>query len=182
VRHSPTRSRRRSRQPFVAVVGVGEAFGSPFVGFRIATVANGHSTVIQADALITLVYSLPAYYRGRGAWIINGATLAKVRTLKDGQNNYLWQPSYQLGQPETLLGRPVIEATDMPAVASNAYPIAFGDWSTAYRIYDRANGLAVLRDPYSVATRGLVRFHSRMRVGGQVVLPEAVKILKMTVS
>jgi hypothetical protein len=60
--------------------------------------------------------------------------------------------------PETLLGRPVIEAVDMPDVGSGTFPIAFGDWSTAFRVFDKPSGFSVLRDPYSVATKGLVRF------------------------
>lgn len=147
------------------------------VGFGL----NGHATALSADALISLAYSMPAFYRNKGAWMMNGATLAAVRKLKDGQNNYLWQPSYQAGQPETLLGRPVIEAIDMPDVASGAFPIAFGDFGSAYRIYDRV-ALSVMRDPFSKATSGLVRFHARRRVGGGVVLAEAVKKLKMATS
>jgi HK97 family phage major capsid protein len=150
----------------------------PNVGF----VVNGHATAVQSDALINLVYALPPYYRNRSAWLMNSSTLAAARKLKDGQNNYLWQPSYQLGQPETLLGRPVIETVDMPDIASGSFPIAYGDWATAYRIYDKPNGFSVLRDPYSVATKGLVRFHARRRVGGQVVLHEAAKKLKMSTS
>ncbi|WP_407816962.1 phage major capsid protein, partial [Staphylococcus aureus] len=72
-------------------------------------VINGHATNISADQLIGLMYSLPAAYRNNGSWLMNGTTLGKVRTIKDGQGNYLWQPSYQAGQPSTLLGRPVIE-------------------------------------------------------------------------
>ncbi|CAH1653500.1 Phage major capsid protein [Hyphomicrobiales bacterium] len=142
---------------------------------------NGHATALGADALIGLMYSLPAFYRNRGSWMMNGTTLATVRKLKDGQGNYLWQPSYQAGQPETLLGRPVVEAVDMPDVASGTFPIAFGDFATAYRIYDRVS-LSVLRDPYTVATKGLVRFHARRRVGGGVVLGEALTKLKMATS
>jgi HK97 family phage major capsid protein len=111
-----------------------------------------------------------------------GVTLATVRKLKSEQGDYLWQPAYMVGQPETLLGRPILECVDMPNVAGNAYPIAFGDWSTAYRIYDKPSGFSVLRDPCSVATRGLVRFHARRRIGGQVVMAEAAKLLKISVS
>jgi HK97 family phage major capsid protein len=128
-----------------------------------------------------MMYSLPAYYRNRSSWMMNGTTLATVRKLKDGQGNYLWQPSFQAGQPETLLGRPVVEAVDMPDLASGTFPIAFGDFATAYRIYDRV-ALSVMRDPYSLATRGLVRFHARRRVGGGVVMGAAIKKLKMATS
>lgn len=69
----------------------------------------------------------------------------------------------------------------MPDVASGTFPIAFGDFATAYRIYDRVS-LSVMRAPYSVATKGLVRFHARRRVGGGIVLGEAIKKLKMATS
>ncbi len=138
----------------------------------VADSLNGHATNLQADALITLMYALPAVYRNRGAWMMNGTTLATVRKLKDGQGNFLWQPSYPAGQPETILGRPVIEAVDMDDVARGAFPIAFGDFARAYRIYDRL-ALSVMRDPYTQATNGLARFHARRRVGGGVVSPEA---------
>jgi HK97 family phage major capsid protein len=165
---------------FISGDGVKKPLGF-MVDSGVTYFANGHASALQADALIGLVYSLPAYYRNRGAWMMNGGTLTIVRKLKDGQNNYLWQPSYQAGQPETLLGRPVIEAIDMDDVGANKFPIAFGDFSSAFRIYDRVS-LSVMRDPYSVATKGLVRFHARRRVGGGVVLGEAIKTLKIATS
>ncbi len=143
--------------------------------------ANGHTSVLQSDALISLMYSMPATYRNSGTWALNGTTLSVIRKLKDGQGNYLWQPAYTAGQPETILGRPVVEMPDMPDVAANAFPIAFGDFSRGYRIYDRLQ-LSVLRDPYSLATTGKVRFHFRRRVGGGVVLAEAIRKLKIATS
>lgn len=146
---------------------------------KIATVPNGHATNLDPDALIGLMYSVPAQYRRNGSWLMNGPTIATARKLKDGQDNYLWQPSYQAGQPETLLGRPIIEAVDLPDIEADAQPIAFGDIGMAYRIYDRV-GLSVLRDPYTQATRGITRFHARRRVGGAVIRPDAVRKLAMT--
>lgn len=139
---------------------------------------NGHATNVSADSLIKLMYTLPAQYRNSGSWLMNGTTLGVIRTLKDGDGRFLWQPSYQLGEPSTLLGRPVIEAVDMPDIGNGAFPIAFGDFNRAYRIYDRVQ-MSILRDPYTVATKGLVRFHARRRVGGGPVLTEALRKLKM---
>lgn len=144
--------------------------------------ANGHATNLQADGLITLAYSLPAPYRNRASWMMNGSTLAAVRKLKDGTTGtYLWQPSFQAGQPETILGRPVIEAPDMPDIEDGSFPILFGDFKSGYRIYDRL-ALSVMRDPYSQAIKGLVRFHARRRVGGGTVLIEAFRQLHMATS
>jgi len=144
----------------------------------IAETNNGHATVLSADALINLLYAMPATYRNRGTWVMNGTTLAAVRKLKDGHNNYLWQPSYQAGQPETILGRPVVEALDMPNIASGATPIIFGDFRAGYRIYDRV-GLDVLPDLLTQRTTGLARFHARRRVGAGVVRPDVFRKLKM---
>lgn len=147
----------------------------------IAHSVNGHAANLNADALISLFYALPATYRNRGTWALNATTLATVRKLKDGNGNYLWQPSYQAGQPETILGRPVVELIDMPDVAANAFPIIFGDFKSGYRIYDRVS-LSIMANHYLLATNGLVRFHARRRVGAGVVRPDAFRKLKMAAS
>ncbi|WP_293808408.1 phage major capsid protein [uncultured Bosea sp.] len=147
----------------------------------IAQSLNGHATNLSADALISLMYALPGVYRSRGTWAMNGSTLATIRKLKDGNGNYLWQPSYQAGQPETILGRPVVELIDMPDVAANAFPVIFGDFKAGYRIYDRIE-LAVLNNRYLLATEGMVRFHARRRVGAGVVRTDVFRKLKMATS
>jgi HK97 family phage major capsid protein len=144
----------------------------------ISSTNNGHATVLQPDALITLLYAMPQFYRVQGAWAMNGTTLGLVRKLKDGQNNYLWQPAYQAGQPETLLGRPVIEMKDMPDVANGAYPIVYANFARGYRIYDRLS-LNILRDPFTQARKAITLFHVRRRVGGGVVQPACFRKLKM---
>lgn len=141
---------------------------------------NGHATNLSADALISLLYAMPTSYRNKGVWVMNGSTLATLRKLKDGQGNYLWQPSYQAGQPETILNRPVVEAIDMPDVAANTMPIIYGDFS-GYRIVDRID-LSVLANPYLLATNGMTRFHATRRVGGDVIQPRGFSKLKMAVS
>ena len=147
----------------------------------IAEVVNGHATNLSADKLIALMYSMPPAYRNNGSWLMNGTTLGIVRTLKDGNGNYIWQPGLQAGQPSTLLGRPVIEDLTMPDIASGTFPIFYGDFSKAYRIYDRV-GMSILRDPYTQATKGMVRFHARRRVGGGPILTESLRKLKMATS
>jgi HK97 family phage major capsid protein len=132
--------------------------------------------------LITVMYSLPAAYRGRGTWLMNGTTLAAIRKFKDGTTgNYLWQPAYIAGQPETILGRPVIEVPDMDSIGSGTTPIAFGDIATAYRILDRLD-LSILVNPYLLATNGITRIHATRRVGGAVVQPRALKKITCSVS
>lgn len=138
---------------------------------------NGHATNLSADALITLMYALPATYRNRGVWAMNGTTLGKLRLLKDGDGRFLWQPSFQAGQPETILGRPVVEMVDMPDIGADAFPIVYGDFQ-AYRVLDRL-GMSVLVDPYTRATNGITRIHATRRVGGAVLQAARFRKLKM---
>lgn len=147
--------------------------------------ATGNAATLgsaPADLLISHYYSLPAAYRARGSWLMNGKTLAAVRKLKDGTTGvYLWQPSYQAGQPETLLGRPVIEVPDMDDIGAAAEPIAFGDIATAYRVVDRVS-LSILVNPYLLATNGITRIHATRRTGAAVVQPAALKKIRCATS
>ncbi len=163
---------------FVKGDGIAQPEGF-MVNADIAVTKNGHATVLSSDALITLLYSMPATYRNKGMWAMNGTTLGVVRKLKDGQGNYLWQPSYQVGQPETILGRPVLEVLDMDDIAATGFPIAYGDFS-GYRILDRL-ALSTLVDPYSRATNKQTRYHAWRRVGGRVIMPAKFRKLKMEV-
>lgn len=159
----------------------GDAVKQPeglLVNTDIAAANNGHATLLKAEGMIKAMYSLPASYRNQGAWMMNGSTLAQVRLLKDGDGRFLWQPSFQAGQPETILGRPVVEAVDMPDIASAATPIMFGDFS-AYRIVDRLS-MSILVNPYVMATKGVTRIHATRRVGGKVV--QAARFRKYTMA
>ena len=132
----------------------------------------------QADGLIDLYHGLKTAYAVNGTWLLNRATLSEVRKLKDSQNNYIWQPGLASGVANTILGQPYVEVPDMPDVAADANPIVFGDLRRGYVIVDRIN-LSVLRDPFTQATSGNIRFIARRRVGGQVVLAEAIRKLKV---
>ncbi|WP_244631300.1 phage major capsid protein [Aureimonas sp. ME7] len=132
------------------------------------------------DALISLIYDVAVQYRNTGAFLMNGTTIAFIRKLKDAGGNYMWMDSIREGEPATLLGRPVLESADMPALNAGpgTSPVVYGDIGAAYRILDRV-GLTVLRDPYTQQVNGLVRFHARRRVGGGVVRPDAVRKLNI---
>lgn len=117
---------------------------------------SGSATALTGDSLISLVYDLAAGYRPGVSWLMSSTTASAMRKLKDGQGNYLWQPSYIVGQPPTLLGYPVAVDENMPAVAAGAYPIAFGDWRRFYVINDRL-GTSLLRDPFTAKPYGINR-------------------------
>lgn len=166
-------------QAFISGDGINKPLG--VLNATLNYTPSGDAALVTSDGLIGLMYGIQPFYRSRGIFLANGTTIAAIRKLKDGQGRYIWEPSLQLGQPETLLGRPVIEAPDMPDIGANAFPVIFGDFATCFRIYDRV-ALSLLRDPFSVATSGLTRFHARRRLGGQVVRTEGIRKLKISVS
>jgi HK97 family phage major capsid protein len=156
----------------------GNAVGKP-EGFMtnsdVSEVVSGNGTALLADGLLTLVHSIKSEYASNATFVLNRSTLSAIRKLKDTAGQYVFQAGMSLvsGVPNTILGYPYVEATDMPSVGANAFPVAFGDFSKAYMVVDRV-ALAVLRDPFTQATTGNVRYIARRRVGGQVVLPEAI--------
>lgn len=144
---------------------------------QIEQVVSGNAGALTGDGIITLVGSLKEAYLANANFLMKRSTLTQLRTLKDGQGNYLWQTNYQLGLAQTLVGYPIRTGEDMPTVAAGALPIAFGDFREAYLIVDR-QGVRVLRDPYS--SKPFVEFYHTARVGGDVVNFEAIKLQKIS--
>jgi len=138
---------------------------------QVGTVVGG----VALDDLINMMASVKAVYRRNGTFMMNSLTEAKIRLLKDTVGQYLWQPSVQAGQAATLLGRPIGIDEGMASVATGAEALAFGDFVAGYRIYDRA-GITVKRLDERWADADQTGFIVKKRVGGGVVLPEAIKL------
>lgn len=135
-------------------------------------IAGTLTAAIKSDDLIDLVYGLKRPYRKKASFIMNDATLASLRKLKDNNGAYIWQPSYKEGEPDRVLGYAVHTSAFAPTNA-----IAFGDYSY-YNIGDRGSrSFAELRELF--AGNGMVGYVAKERVDGKLILPEAVKILKL---
>jgi HK97 family phage major capsid protein len=164
---------------------VGDSVGKPegfMTNTSVSSVNSGDADEITADGLISLVHNIKSAYSSNGTFVFNRTTLAKIRKLKDTAGQYVFQAgmSLQGGVTNTILGHSYVEATDMPSEGAGTFPVAFGDFRRGYMIVDRVN-LAVLRDPFTQATTGNVRYIARRRVGGQVIQAEAISKLKCSV-
>lgn len=137
--------------------------------------ANGFDSSPDAK-LIDLVHTMKAGHRQGASWVMNSATLSLVRKLKTADGAFLWQPGLVDGQPDRLLGYPVVEAEDMPDMASGAFPIAFGNFRHGYLIAE-SSATQILRDPFT--NKPFVHFYATKRVGGQVLDSGAIKLLKI---
>lgn len=150
------------------------AFGT--VQYVAAGAVGNFAAANPQDRLIDLVHALKAPYRQGAVFVMASDTLARIRKMKTSDGAFIWTPGLTVGQPGTLLGFPVVEAEDMPAVAADSLSIAFGNFQAAYVIADRGE-TAVLRDPYS--NKPFVHFYATKRVGGALVNSEAIKLMKM---
>jgi len=159
----------------VTTADASRAFGT------LQYVASGNAATLptSADVFYDLIYSLRARYRNNAQWVTSKLVLAALRKYKDTSNQYLWQPALTAGQPATFMGYAITEAEDMPAIAANAFPLAFGDFKEGYLIADRV-GTRITRD--EITTPGFVKFYVRKRVGGKLRNTQAIKLLKLATS
>ena len=134
-------------------------------------------TAVTFDEVYELYYSLKAPYRSKAAFLCNEELMFQLITLKDGQGNYIWRPALDVGKPDTILGRPIYTSSYMPGVAAGQKVMIFGDMSY-YWVADRASRtFRRLNELYAITDQ--VGFMTTQRVDGKLILPEAVKYLKM---
>lgn len=144
---------------------------------HIATANNGDfASSNPADNLFDLIAAFKTPYLQNSSWVTRREVIAKIRKFKESTTNaYMWQPGLQAGQPDRLLGYPIVMAQDMPTLATGSLSLAFGDFREGYQIVDRI-GMRTLRDPFT--DKPYVKFYTTRRVGGAVVNFEAIKFMK----
>lgn len=154
------------------------AANSSYVWGKVGYITSGNASLVNdLDKLIDLQHALKPVYRNGAAWLMNDATLATIRKMKDGDGNYIWVPGLKDGAPDTLLGKPVEIDDNVDDIGNGKYPIFFANFKRAYLIIDR-QGVRVLRDPYT--SKPYVLFYTTKRVGGGIVMYEAIKALKVS--
>ena len=145
-------------------------------GGNLDVVASGLASDISPDALQSFKYGLAAPYRQLATWLMSSQTASYIAKMKDGQGRFIWTEGLADAQSATLLGRPVEIDENMPNPVAGAMAVAFGDFSRGYVINDRI-GTRVLRDPYTA--KPYVVFYMTKRVGGGVLDPRAIRVLKV---
>lgn len=134
----------------------------------------GFTTTGSIDALFDVVHSIATGYRSRGVWVMNDATLAKIRKIKDTTNQYLWQPGLSVGMPDLILGRPVFTDPNVAVFAANAKVVAFGDFSNYYLIRDVDSVRFERSDDFAFST-DLITFRVLIRTDGKPIDTTAAK-------
>lgn len=127
---------------------------------------------------ITAESIMDLYYASNATFLMHRNTLQVLRGLKcPTTGHYLWSPGLALKSPDTLLGAPIMECSDMPLPERGNCPIIFADFKSAYKIVDRA-GIRMLRDPFT--EKPFIKFYATKRVGGDVTYSNAMRLLKLS--
>lgn len=145
------------------------------IGYVKTGHASGFHATTPADCFYDAIGALKDRFLGNANWLMNRSTRTAIRKFKDGQNNYLWQPSAVAGQPSTFLGYATEIDDNMSDTGANNYSIAFGDFRQGYMIVEKS-GVRVLRDPFT--NKPYVGFYTTKRVGGGVKNFDAIKLIK----
>lgn len=141
--------------------------------------ASGLHATAPADAFRTMLWGLRAPYRRNSSWLMNSNTASAIDKIKNSTGDYIWRDGMTAGAPPSLLGYPVEFDENMPDIAADAFPVAFGNFKLGYVIIE-LNGLRVLRDPFTAKPN--VVFYTYKRVGGDISNSEAIKLLKIATS
>ena len=163
--------------PTATLNDIGRPFGT--LQYIASGAAGAFIATSPENKLLDLLHALRAPYRQGATWVMNSNTLATIRKFKTTDGAFIWQPGLAAGQPDTLLGYPVVEAEDMPDIGANSLSIAFGNFKAGYLIAERAE-TNILRDPFS--NKPYVHFYATKRLGGAVSNSEAIKLMKFAVS
>lgn len=146
----------------------------------IPYVPTGVSGNITADSILNVFMDLKSVYATNATYGFTRGTLNTIRLFKDSMNRPLWQPFAASNLPSTVYDRPYVELPDMSEISANAYAVVVGDFKN-YMIVDRVTmNIRQLNELY--AASGLVGFIARMRVGGDLLLPESFRLLKCSAS
>jgi len=152
-------------------------------GMNIFSGTSASHLLLPSD-LISLMHVGKSGYRATGTWLMSNSTIGICRLFADTTTRPLWTVFGDEFR-ETLFGRPIVEMPDMPnqggtfpAFTAGQLPVVFGDIGQGYQIVDRV-GLTFQTLKELFAIQNQVAYLARVRVGGKVVLPEAISVLKM---
>lgn len=143
---------------------------------------------LTSDELIDWVYSLPMkYLKSPSCAIVTSQSfLTAVRKLTEkiiGSSGhlstpYLWEPSFQAGTPDRLLGIPIYVTPWAPALANvnNQIHAVIGDFQHMVIAQRTGMSVQVLNELY--AGNGQIGYLGEMRLDGKVVRADAFRALK----
>jgi len=147
---------------------------------RVPTFDTKATGKVSYDDLILLSSKLKTGYNP--VYFLSKETLAYLKTEREGSNNGYLVQGNGASVPYTINERPYVVMQDMPKLTglegqtSGEIVLGFGDFFRGYSILD-AQGLELVKDPYSGKSQRFVEYAWYRYIGGKVVMPEAFVLL-----
>lgn len=138
---------------------------------EVQELTTATSAKTDFDDLITLVHSLKPSYRAGAKFYMSDSMAEKLRKIKNNQGDYIWRDAVTEGQPDMLLGKPVVITDEIPADE-----VLFSNMSLAYIVVMHSRGNVILRD--QLTKPGFTKLHVNNYFGGGLRDSLAVKVLK----
>lgn len=133
------------------------------------------SATVETDNLLDLQFSVIPAYRNRGYWFMNDGTAKAIRKLKNGNDEYVWEPSFKVGTPSQLLGNPVVIDPNVAAIGSANESVAFGDFN-GFIIRDVEN-IRIERSDDFAFSRDMIAFRAVLRTDSDLIDSNAIAVL-----
>lgn len=142
-------------------------------------VSTGNTTTSMTfDGLQEAKFSIKQNYWSRLQWMFHRDGVKQLAKLKDGDGQYIWQPSVVGGQPDRILTFPIMMSEYAPnTFTTGLYVGLLGDWSN-YWIAD-ALGMTMQRLVELYAETNQVGYIARLETDGMPVLEEAFARVKL---
>jgi len=134
------------------------------------TTTGGQTTSVIYDNIVDLKYSVNKSYRTNAKWMLNDTTLQALLKLKDQNLRPLildYLTTLQAGEPEQLLGQPIIVNNDMPSMGAGNQFMLYGDFSNYW--VRRVMNMMIMRLVERYADVGQVGFIAFMRYDGRMI-------------
>ena len=130
------------------------------------------------DGLLNAKYSLKGQYWNRADWIFHRDAMKQISKLKDGEGQYLWRESVRDGEPDRLLGRPIMMSEYAPnTFTTGLYVGILGDFSN-YWIADAVDmQVQVLKELYAETNQ--TGYIGRLSTDGMPILAESFARVKL---
>ena len=157
----------------------GDGNGKPIGLIHQASVGKVTDEIgkISADDLVDMEFSLAEPYRKNAVWVMSNDAYCRLGQLQHYRGNPIWSNGLEEKKPMKLFGYPVYICNHMDDVTPGSIPVMFGDFSY-YWIGDRGKRV-IKRLVERYADHGQVAFITTERVDAKLVLPEAIKMLKV---
>jgi HK97 family phage major capsid protein len=161
---------------------IGDGSGKPTgilngaVVTRTTLVAGQVATTTYA-VLAPAIFSVPPQYREGQVLLVSDSLYVRLLTIVDSTGRPIWQPTTATGAPSTFAGIPVYSHPNLAAIGANSESGIVGNIGKGYWIR-RVDGVFMQRQNELHSDSGQVGFRAYLRLDANVVLADAMRIVK----